>query len=227
MSKGEAEIWKDDSAAVAALISTGGPLPDPALAENLQIPVGDVTPYSMIQLLKGILNNTEQTEITLEVGGDLNVVNKEIELRLGDETSAKEQNPDAVSANINSLLRGILAEIQLISVTGVKTLKSTVSAAAFVDIPNNYVGSFIMTKLLLRETLALDNDITLSIGTPASPTLYANAIPVLTTDFIGGVLSLDTFLSYAPVLAAADYRITIAGAATIGQLEPTLIGVIA
>jgi len=64
--------------------------------------------HSMITLLKTIANNTQEIEFTVEAGGVINILLTEVEARLGDESSAKELDPDAASANINSLIRGLL-----------------------------------------------------------------------------------------------------------------------
>jgi hypothetical protein len=121
----------------------------------------------------------------------------------------------------------IIQQLQLLTAVGVKTLYGLVNAASTDDITNSHSGSFTLTKVVLREVATLDNDFTISIGTPASPTLYANAIPILLADFAAtGEVTIDSFASYVPVAPASDFRITLGGAAAAGSVEPTLIGVI-
>lgn len=120
----------------------------------------------------------------------------------------------------------IIQELQLLNAVGVKTLYGAIAPASTDDINNPHAGGFTLTKLVLRETIAFNNSFTLSLGTIASPTLYINALPLTSGDFVGGELTIDTFASYASVAQGDDFRMTLAGAATLGQIDSTLIGVI-
>lgn len=76
---------------------------------------------SAIALLKGIYNNTDGLELSvdnIDLSNAQIVVNtQEIEDKIGALTSVKETDPDAASANTNQLMRGILEAVNEVSTT--------------------------------------------------------------------------------------------------------------
>jgi hypothetical protein len=94
---------------VALGADASGPLgttTDAPLADGVQ---ASAAAASIVALLKTIVNNTDDIEVTLENNGTIEVAVDELENAIGRiAENIKITNPDAASASLNSLTRGTL-----------------------------------------------------------------------------------------------------------------------
>ena len=129
--------------------------------------------------------------------------------------------------SLSRLLTQVVAGLTQLNANGVKILVGATSrvVADTEVITNTYGSDFLLTKLIIREVVALDDDIANSLGVAGTPQLYHGIFNLQPSDFDGGnVVTIDNFGSGIPIAAGSDFLVTAGGPAAVGALEYTLVG---